>query len=327
MTGIDTENTYIYLLEEASDRTSETWETYMHDRKERGLDLKVSITDGGTGLLSGIPKVYPEAELQRDVFHALYEMGKEVSKVERKAYACILEEYKLTANLAGKRPRQSAKEKLAVIKPKTKEAIDCYDTINILYGWLKELLSFSGYNKEDTLLLIKYVLQEMENIAPDYSGIKKETEKIRKNLPSLLSFINRLDSAMEKRAQELGIPLEAFRIMYRQMSYSPSSAQSNEMVCQLVEMLMERLPIVMNEFQILLNSVKKTSSLVENLNGRIRVYIEMKRVVPTRFFVLLKVYFNTRRYKRSRCKERVGKSPLELLMGTPQPTFFEALSY
>lgn len=55
---VDPESTYAYLLEEASDRTAETWEIYLEDRKEHGLTLTTSINDGGTGLIAGIPKVY-----------------------------------------------------------------------------------------------------------------------------------------------------------------------------------------------------------------------------------------------------------------------------
>lgn len=105
------------------------------------------------------------------------------------------------------------------------------------------------------------------------------------------------------------------------------SQQYQDMEYQLVTMLMKKYDGVRCEFQKLLKKTKKASSLVENLNGRIRDYMNIKRIVPTRFFVLLKVYFNTKRYKRSRCVERIGKSPLELLTGKPQPEFLEALGY
>jgi hypothetical protein len=73
LTGIDPESTYTYLLEEASDRTGDTWEIYMQDRKDHGLELETSISDNGSGLICGIPRVYPGMEFQGDTFHALYE--------------------------------------------------------------------------------------------------------------------------------------------------------------------------------------------------------------------------------------------------------------
>jgi Mg2+ and Co2+ transporter CorA len=327
LTGIDPESTYTYLLEEASDRTAETWATYLDDRKEHGLDLEISINDGGTGLMAGIPQVFPDVEIQADTFHAVYDMGKEVAKLERSAYKLMKVEYALAENLSGKRPRAKNKVVLEEIQPKVVTMTNLYDMIYILYTWLKELLSFSGYSMEDTMLLTKWILQEMDELTADNPSIRTEVGKVQKMLPSLLSFIGRLEQGIETVAQETGIPIEAFRLMYYQMSCKPGSLPDIEIQCKLALLLKERYIEATDAFEKLLNRIKKASSLVENLNGRIRVFIEVKRVIPTRFFILLKVYFNTHRYKRSRCKERIGKSPLELLTGSPQPEFLAALGY
>jgi len=321
LTGIDPQSSYIYLLEEAKDRTAETWEIYMQDRKDHGLNLDLTINDGAAGLISGITKVYDEVEVQRDVFHASYEMGKEVSKVERKTYSLIKQEYDIAKR---KKPKP---DKLKEIIPKVKEAVRICDNICILFSWLKELLGFSGYNIKDATNLVEFVLHEMEKEALDYPGLKKECEKIRKNLPSILSFINRLEKGMCRYAEDLDVPSEAFRMMYRQLSYSAQSKQCHDMEYKLALMLMQKYDQTREAFNKLLSETKKASSLVENLNGRIRSYIEIKRVIPAQFFVLLKVYFNTRSYRRSRCKERIGKSPLEILTGKAQPDFLEALGF
>jgi hypothetical protein len=327
LTGIDPESTYTYLLEEASNRTAETWEIYLSDRKERGLELETSINDGGAGLMAGIPRVFPDVEIQADTFHAVYDMGREVSKLERKAYKLINGEYALEKNLESKKPRAKNKEALKEIQPKVTEAIKVYDLIYILYTWLKEMLSFSGYNMAETMLLTEWILDEMEELTSDNSSLHGECVKVRKLLPSLLSFIGRLERGIDDVSNKTGISAEAFHLMYHQLSYSPYSSENNEALSRQLNLLGERYTEARSEFESLLNTTKKASSLVENLNGRIRVFIEVKRVIPTRFFVLLKVYFNTRRYKRSRCKERIGKSPLELLTGRSQPQFLEALGY
>ena len=327
LTGVDPESTYTFLLEESSDRTADTWAVYLDDKKEKGLQPEVSINDGGMGLMSGIPQVFPEIEIQADTFHALYDMGKEVSKLERKAHRLINTEHELEEKLAGKKPRSKHKETLENLRPTVESAIHMYDNIAILYCWLKMLLNFSGYSLIDTHILAEWVLHEMDLLAVGNQGLQKEIAKVRKLLPSLLSFVGRLERGMGVVADSMGVPIEAFQLMYRQMSYSPDSEQGTEIHCNLINMLGEKCPEVQIAFQELLSTTKKASSLVENLNGRIRVFIEVKRVIPTRFFVLLKVFYNTRRYKRSRCEERVGKSPLELLTGVSQPDFLTVLGY
>ena len=277
--------------------------------------------------MAGVPQAFPNVEIQADTFHAVYDMGKEISKLERKAYKMMKDEYALANNLSGKKPQAKNKAALEEIQPKVAEMARLYDLLYILYVWLKEMLSFSGYSLEDTTQLTEWILQEMDKLAADNPGVRKEVRKVRKMLPSLLSFIGRLERGMEISAKETGIPVEAFRLMYRQMSCKPGSPLDIEIQYRQVLLLNKRYVEARDEFQRLLNQTKKASSLVENLNGRIRVFIEVKRIIPTSFFILLKVYFNTRRYKRSRCKERIGKSPLELLTGSPQPEFLEAIGY
>lgn len=327
LTGVDPISTYTFLLEEAPDRTADTWAVYLDDRKDKGLNPEVSINDGGLGIMAGVPQVFPEAEIQADTFHALHDMGKEISKLERKALKLINAEHELKKKLGGKKPRAKHKESLSELRPKTENAIYLYDIVATLFAWLKMLLNFSGYSLVDTHILCEWVLQEMEKTAVGNASLTKEVAKVRKLLPSLLSFIGRLERGMEVVACDTAVPIEALQLMYRQMSYSPGSIQGVEIQELLTCLMGNQYLEARDRFQALLDTTKKASSLVENLNGRIRVFIEVKRIIPTKFFALLKVFYNTRRYRRSRCKERIGKSPLELLTGTSQPDFLTLLGY
>ena len=327
LTGIDPVTSYIYMLEEGNDRTSDTWQTFMEDCKERGLALKTTINDGGTGLNAGIPKAFPGIIIQSDTFHALHGIGKEINKAERKAEGSIKAEAELEKRSQGARAQQKTKEKLDKIKPETQSLINTYDTLFILFSWLQQLLGFSGYSITDTVYLITFVIEEMQKFSAIFPGINKEAEKIRNSLPSLLTFISRLEAAFQTCAELHGIPVEVFRAMYQQLAYNENSLKYWEIEYSLWDKLGDNYDAVRSLFSQQLNAVKKASSLVENLNGRIRKYMDVKREVPTGFFVLMKVYFNMRRYRRSRCPERVGKSPLELLTGKPHDDFLVALGF
>lgn len=54
LTGVDVESTYIYLMLDMNDRKGETWELAMETLKDLGLNLKVAISDAGSGLLKGV---------------------------------------------------------------------------------------------------------------------------------------------------------------------------------------------------------------------------------------------------------------------------------
>lgn len=327
LTGIDTESTYIYLLDGAGDRSADTWELYMEDRKEHGLDLMVTIHDAGTGLMSGIPKAFPHIAVQLDIFHALRYIGVEISKLERRAYSLIDNEAKLEERSKGKRPRQKTREHLSEIRPKVREAVCRYDLFAILFGWLREIIGFSGYGLEDSLTLATFILDEMNVAAEENRLLLESIATFRRAMPQTLSFLSRFQRQLETVSEEKGIPPEILKLMYRQRALAPDSEESNQLVYQLVKLLRNDYDKVQAEFENIMEHTKKASSLVENLNSRIRVYMNLKRVVPKDYFVLLKVYLNLKKYRRSRKSERIGKSPLELMSGKEQPEFLEALGY
>jgi len=63
----------------------------------------------------------------------------------------------------------------------------------------------------------------------------------------------------------------------------------------------------------------RSSSLVENLNSRLRTYFTLRRHLGGSYLDLLRFFLNHRRFLRSRCAERQGKSPRELTTGQGHP--------
>ena len=65
-----------------------------------------------------------------------------------------------------------------------------------------------------------------------------------------------------------------------------------------------------------MNSTPPSSSLVENLNSRLGNCLTLRRHLngSRAWLGLLQFFFNHRRFMRSRCSERIGKSPREAAM-------------
>ncbi len=127
LTWIDAESAYVYLLAEAGDRSADTWQLFMEDRKEHGLELQVSISDAGTGVTAGIPRAFPGICVQPDIFHELRPAGAEVASLERKAEKLISDEARLEERARGKRPHRKNLEQLGQIHQKVERAIREYD--------------------------------------------------------------------------------------------------------------------------------------------------------------------------------------------------------
>ena len=63
--------------------------------------------------------------------------------------------------------------------------------------------------------------------------------------------------------------------------------------------------------------------MVENLNGRLRSFIDLKRKVPEQFLILIKVYMNTKKPPRLRHKEWKNTSAVERLTKKKYPEFLD----
>lgn len=77
----------------------------------------------------------------------------------------------------------------------------------------------------------------------------------------------------------------------------------------------------------ILAATPRASSIVENLNSRLRNYFFLRRQIGNGSLDLLRFFLNHRRYIRSDRPERIGKSPTELLNGEPHPHWLELLGF
>jgi hypothetical protein len=71
----------------------------------------------------------------------------------------------------------------------------------------------------------------------------------------------------------------------------------------------------------------RASSMVGNLNGRLRCYFFRRRQLGQDYLALLQFLLNHRRLERSDRPGRVGKTPAELLTGQEHPHWLEMLGY
>ena len=76
-----------------------------------------------------------------------------------------------------------------------------------------------------------------------------------------------------------------------------------------------------------LKETPRASSLVENLNSRLRNYFFLRRSLGNGYLNLLQFFLNHRQFLRSWVSERVGKSPRELLTDEAHPHWSELLGF
>ena len=76
-----------------------------------------------------------------------------------------------------------------------------------------------------------------------------------------------------------------------------------------------------------LDDTVRANSLVENINSRLRTYFTLRRELGNEYLEFLQFFLNHRRFMRSEYKERVDKSPAELLTGEKHEHWLKMLGF
>ena len=329
LTAVDLESGYAAMIHPAEDRSGETWQNTLEQYRERGLKPEVSVSDGGSGLLRGLKMTYREIAMQPDVFHMLRELGREVQKVDKMSISELSEYYRLHDKLfvfSKKKPSDKDWSRYFELKREIDSILLKSDSLIILYDWLREYVSFTGYGYAKSLQICEWIMDEMAILFPKREKLQKAIRKFRSHLPELLSFLRRLQKKMDEEAGVFEVSGHDFMLLYQQQAYPYTSAEYQFAEERLFERFGKRLPDAREALRTMVTSVRRSSSWVENLNGRIRCFIDLKREIPDNFFILMKVFFNTKIQFRSRRKSWENTSAIERMTGQKYPEFLDIVS-
>lgn len=328
--GVEPISSFTYMMEEVDNRDSTTWGFHLLEKqKNQGLELEMTVNDGGPGLRKGIKEAYPNIEEQVDTFHTEYDLSKAVRTLERESIKAKNIEEKLENKLLSKKSSltQEDMSDYENCVEKSSKSIMNFEKLKLLYVWLIEVLSVGGYFYNEREELLNYLISEMETIDTKNMYFLKSLKFIKGNSQEMLYFVKKAEMQMISFASKEEIPEEAMKKMWKQLRYSPSSADYNYLEAEIGVLLGERYDEIRRKWDIFISNIVRASSLVECINSLIRPYMNIKKNVPTKFFALMQFYFNTRKYRRSGRRERVGKSPIELLTGRNFPEPLTILGY
>jgi hypothetical protein len=335
LVGCDADSTYCYLLSQEQQRDSDTWTVRLWELIERGFCPEAIVADGGTALRAAHEAALPGVPRRRDVFHAFHlELGPLVRAVEGRAYQAIDRRSRLEGQRArpGKRRdrlKLSLAQKLRHARVEEARAVALADEVALLVRWLREdVLAVAGPEHAVRLELYDFVLAELrarQKLCPHRLGpVCTALENQREDL---LAFAAVLDRDLEAVAREWEVPLRWVREMLAVQALSVHDARRGPREAALRQQLRGRHHPVSAAVAAVAGSVVRASSVVENLNSRLRAYFFLRRQVGPDSLALLQFFLNHRRFLRSEHEQRVGKSPAELLTGQTHPHWLQMLGY
>ncbi len=332
LVGADADSTYCYLLSLENSRDGDTWALRLMELGDKGLQPDYTVADGGLGLRAGQTLAWPDIPCRGDVFHALLDMGRLTVYLENRAFGAMSALEKTEAKMTkAKRKGNGNKysKRLAVAGQAEAAAINLADDISTLAGWLRnDILSLAGGNVDTRRQLLDFVIESLrqrEHLRPH--RIQPVRVMLENQRDLLLAFAQEIDDRLIASANELNLDPSDMRRLFNQRIKERASDQdhiADDIPCEQSD---EQSGAAEQSVRKIIAGVVRASSIIENINSRLRRYFFLRRQIGNGYLDLLRFFFNHRRFLRSEHPERVDKSPAELLSGKTHPHWLELLGF
>jgi hypothetical protein len=333
LVGADVASTYCYLLRVEEHRDADTWGVRLLELQDQGFAPDATIADFGGGLRAGQALAMPEVACRGDVFHAEQTALPLATFLENRAYDAIAWRGKIERKTAKTRRRggrtQALGRKLAAARKAEEQAVALAEDAATLADWLRrDILSLSGPDHAARAELFDFVVAELkarEPLCPHRIG--PVARMLGNHRDDLLAFAAQLDADLAALAAEFQVSPETMRAAFNVETLAAEDPARWPREASLRRQLGGRFFAVGEAVADLARRTVRASSVIENLNSRLRNYFFLRRHLGAEYLTLLQFFLNHRRFLRSEHPERVGRSPAELLRGEAHPHWLEMLGY
>ena len=288
----------------------------------QGLNPDYTVADAGSGLRAGQKLAWPGIPCHGDVFHICQQFETLVNLWTRIASGIRSEREALVARLAN--PRRRAQDdliiaQLAELHSSEARAPQLANDLRTLARWLeRDVLSLAGPDLATRQALFDFVVDELQQREPeDPSRIGTLRRALQNQRDGLLAFAAVLDQKLTAIARTAAVSEHLVRatcLLHRK----PDTSGLFWLGWNRLHAAMgHRFYSIWSAVSLAMRSTPRSSSLVENFNSRLRTRLTLRRHLngSNTWLDLLRFFFNHRRFMRSRCRARVGKSPREVMTG------------
>jgi hypothetical protein len=332
LVGADVASTYCYLLSLEEQRDGVTWGVRLLELQARGLAPQAIICDGGKGLQAGQDLALPDVPRRGDVFHVVRQLLPLVTFLENRAYGALevcarLERQQAQSERHQGRRDASASQQLRHAGPAAAAAVALADDVATLVGWLRhDVLAVAGPCSAERRALYDFVVAELQARVPQCPHrLGPVCTYLVNQRDAVLAFAQQLDADVSALAAAFALPADVVRAALRVQQMGRRDSRRWPAEAALRQQSRGRFYALRAAVAALARGTVRASSVVENLNSRLRNYFFLRRQLGPDYLQLLQFFLNHRRFLRSEHPERVDRSPAELLTGQAHAHWLELL--
>lgn len=332
LVGADLRSPYCYLLAGEDHRDAVTWGVHLLDLEKQGLHPERVIADAGKGLRAGQALAWPDVPCHGDVFHGLQELGRLASYLERRAIGAIRAREALGRKMDKARNKSKGNtlsRKLALARADEIKLIELFEDVATLGQWMqKDILCLAGPDHATRGELYDFVISRLAMLEPLCEHrIRPVRRSLENQKDDLLAFAGLLDSKLLDIGARFQVSLGSVSELAQLKGIHEASPIGWEREARVRRQLKGSFDAVEQCVLQALADTPRASSLIENLNSRLRNYFSLRKTLGSDYLDLLRFFLNHRAFMRSEHPDRVGKSPVELLTGQKHPHWLQLLGF
>ncbi len=320
LVGVDTASTYCYLLSPEEQADGETWALRLWELQDRGFAPQALVNDGGSGLCAGQALGLPEVPRRGDVFHLLRAVTGLLGVLEHRAYealaACVqLERRQAAYERKHGRRNQGLCLQLRYAEQRAATAVALADDVTTLARWLRrDILAVAGPDHATRVALYDFVVAELRaRAAQGPPRLGAVVTYLSNQRGAALAFAAQLDADLGAVAADFQVAPAVVRALVPVLEMDLRDPRRWPREAALRQQLRGRFYELSEAVAAVVRGTVRASSVVENLNSRLRNYFFLRRHLGPDYLQLLQFFLNHRRFLRSEHAERIDQSPAELL--------------
>src|SRR6202023_2443815 len=196
-----------------------------------------------------------------------------------------------------------------------------------LVGWLRrDILALAGPDHAERCALYDFVVAELRARTSQCSHrLDPICTYLVNQRDAVLAFAQQLDTDLGAVAADFQVPVAVARAVLHVHEMDVRDARRWPREAALRQQLRGRFYELSEAVAAVARGTVRASSVVENLNSRLRNYFFLRRHLGPDYLHLLQFFLNHRRFLRSEHPERVDRSPAELLTGHGHAHWLELL--
>jgi len=255
------------------------------------------------------------------------------SYLERRAIGAtsVREALEQKMNKARKKSKgNTLSKKLALARADESKFIQLCENVSTLREWMqKDILCLAGPDYTTCKELYSFVIAQLTMLEPLCEHrIRPVRRSLENQQNDLLAFARLLNAKLIEISTQFHVPLDAVHELAQLKGLNEASPLRWEREDRVHRQLKDSFYAVDQSILQALADTPCASSLIENLNSRLRNYFSLRKLIGSDYLDLLRFFLNHRTFMRSEHPERIGrKSPAELLAGQKHARWLQLLGF